>query len=240
MLQTSKSKQQNQPTESAHSQPDHVRNLVSSSLVQAHSAFSELKFPTTEPTAKTAHVSEAPGLMATAGQWLKETASAFCHGAEKHWKALLEVRSFSDFKDWAGNVLSDTWNGVTRVAADVWKAAVTVSQELFRPRHPDAALAMRTLSEAIHEEHVAQAEKKDAEKIAAFYEQRDESKRLEERKHVREQDAAAHVSMLANGFADDMSLGNLKMAVLGNLIPPEKMPEVQRFLAESEKRKGRS
>lgn len=218
---------------------------VSAAPQSALQSFSTLLFPQSsqttttasppETSSTTATQTESSGYLARACSWLGDKACCVYEGAKKHCSALMQVRSLSELKDWAGNLISETWTGLKTAASEIWKGIKEIAADVFSTRQKTALEVSQELIKLTREDLVAHAEKKEQEKLASDLERQHEVSRLQELQRIKNLETSlTRITCFSANTIDQMCVGNLKLALLSNSIASEQMPEVRRFLASLE------
>ncbi len=188
-----------------------------------------------------AQSSEQPGFFS----WIAGKASVFFSAVGEHASRLGEVRDFDGLCTWAKNAASDAWEGIKSTAREVSHAVAEVftgggeTHEHHQLKESSSGELFGEVTEALTEAaaFTAEAIAKRKEQLEELYEHLRAVALGHEHGHNHSGEALPHDSShMAVRFAahmiDSLTLGNLRLAILGNEIPPECMVEVRRLLAE--------
>jgi len=171
---------------------------------------------------------------ANAFTWAKDKCVGAACSVRDHVADLKNVRSFDDLTTWAKNFASDAWNGITSTISEATTGVKRFYRELTETaRISPPESAAQSLGAVIERAAVAAAEKKEREKVVR-QEEADARAKLRHTSayHHGMKEKLLYAIECAPKFIDRETLQSIRLAILTNRIPPERMPEVRRFLQQ--------
>ena len=182
--------------------------------------------------------------MANALTWAKDKCVGAACSIKDHVAQLKDVRSVSDFKNWATDFASDAWKGITSTVSEAKQGVTNFYRTLTESYRPAPAESpAQTIAKAIDVAVATVQEKKEQARLVQQEEADARLKRADkDAYHSGLREKLLYAIECAPKFIDRETLQTIQLAILTNHIPPERMPEVRRFLqqVEQEERSKRS